>query len=129
MITKENIQQAYAAMQSDNDFPTLVAKLIQLNVTEFSFFVHDGSELFKDAEGNEVRLEAKFTEQTIAPQANAEQLYKDIKIHQQKETDFPTFLQQAAANGIAYWTVVFSENSCIYFDTQHSEVLREALPG
>jgi uncharacterized protein YbcV (DUF1398 family) len=129
MLTKEKIEQAYKAMKSDNDFPTLVAELKKIEVMCFNFYVKDGSELFWDEEEDNVLLEAKFHVIQISETVQSEKLQEALKIHQKGGTDFLTFRQQAADCGVKFWSVDFIDNTCTYFGKDGEPILIEALPN
>jgi uncharacterized protein YbcV (DUF1398 family) len=127
MITKQKIEQAYSAMKSDNDFETLVAELNAIEVTGFTFYVKDGSELFWDEEEENVLIEARFPVIAISSFINEEGLQSAIAAHQNAEDDFATFRQLAADCGVKFWSVDLLECTCTYFDNDGEIIYTETF--
>ena len=128
MITIENIQNAYATMQTDNDFPALVKALQSINVKTFSFYVYNGSEIFIDIENNQVHLPEKYKSKEISDTVDQDYFAQSLKAHQKRETDFSTFLNDCAKSGVSYWVVDLLAKNCTYFDKKKENVYQEDLP-
>ncbi len=128
MITIEKIQNAYAAMQTDNDFPALVQALQSIEVKTFSFYVHNGSEIFTDIENNQVHLPEKYESIEISDVVNQNEFEQSLKSHQKRETDFSTFLNDCAKSGVSFWTVDLLAKNCTYFDKNKQLIYQETLP-
>lgn len=127
MITIENIQNAYATMQTDNDFLALVQALESIGVKTFSFYVHNGSEIFTDIENNQVHLPEKYKSMEISNTVNQDEFEQSLKSHQKRETDFSTFLNDCAKSGVSFWIVDLLTKSCTYFDKNKQLIYQETL--
>jgi uncharacterized protein YbcV (DUF1398 family) len=64
----------------------------------------------------------------IAPNSSATSLKYTIIIHQQDQTDFPTFCRQAAEAGTEKWIVDTEKMLCTYYDQQGEELIAEPIP-
>jgi uncharacterized protein YbcV (DUF1398 family) len=57
----------------------------------------------------------------------ATSLKHTIIIHQQGQTDFPTFCRQAAEAGTEKWIVDTEKMLCTYYDQQGEELVAEPI--
>ena len=64
----------------------------------------------------------------IAPSEDAAALRHTISIHQQGQTDFMMFCQQAADAGVQYWRTDAVNLACIYVDMAGNEMVNEPIP-
>ncbi|WP_317040174.1 DUF1398 family protein [Flavobacterium gillisiae] len=65
----------------------------------------------------------------IASTANKERFIEFLVMHQDGQTDYFTFCQQAAQSGIAKWRVDIIEMTCTYFDTAGDAIVIEKIPS
>ena len=127
MFTIEEIKAAHAKVKSGADFPNYVKELIQLGVKEYATLVADGNTEFKGNDNYKVSSGAKYAALPVAKTSNAVQFKRDLLMHQQGGTDFPTFCSDCAKSGIHKWVVDFSKRTCTYFDQAGTEILTEQI--
>ena len=61
--------------------------------------------------------------------SNIEQFKQQLKAHQQGETDYLTFCNNAAESGVEKWKVDTDKMTCIYYDKSGNKMLQEKIPS
>lgn len=128
MLTLEKIAATHAKVKSGADFPRYVQELKSLGMAHYDFFVSDGHTEYFLQDGSRLGAPAKYPSIEIAEVSDAQALREIIKIHQQGQTDFPTFCQQAAQAGVQYWRTDMMGLQCVYVDLARNEMLNESIP-
>lgn len=128
MFTIEQINAAHAKVKSGADFPAYVQEIIQLGVSGYEIWVTDGHTVYFDKEGNRVIDDTTYAALPVAADGNIEALKQQLSIHQQGETDYAAFTQQAAEAGVEKWVVLIDKMSCTYYDKAGNEMLTEEIP-
>lgn len=128
MFTADQIKAEHAKVKSGADFPRYVQTLISLGVSHYNFNLANGSCTFYGANGHEAKWPPKYSDLPIAPTASKEKLSEAIRIHQQGQTDFPTFCRQAGEAGITLWTTDLKALNVIYKDAAGTTILSEPIP-
>lgn len=129
MFTIEQIKQAHSKVKSGADFPKYIQDMKQLGVQTYEHFVTDGHIQYKGLDAFTLSADAKWATQNIAEQGNTAQLQHSLKIHQQGQTDYPTFCIQAAESGVEKWIVNMNAMTCTYFDKAGKNMLTENIPS
>ena len=127
-FTAEQIKTAHGKVKTGADFPKYIQELKSLGVLKYDYIVKDGSSIYRGANDYNLPLEPKYEAFKIADESSAEKLRETIKIHQQGQTDFPTFCQQAADAGVERWIVDLEKMATIYFDKAGKELVSEPVP-
>ena len=128
MFTLEQISQTHAKVKSGADFPRYVQDLKALGMAHYDFYVADGhSEYFANT-GERLDAPAKYPALNVAQIGDAPALRHTISIHQQGQTDFMTFCQQAVDAGVRYWRTDVVNLRCVYVDHAGEEILVEPIP-
>lgn len=60
--------------------------------------------------------------------SSVEKLKNALSIHQQGQTDYPTFCQQASDAGVVKWTTDMIEMTVTYLDKLGNKLLVESIP-
>lgn len=128
MFTIEQILAAHSSVKSGADFPRYIKDLIALGVTGYETYVKDGHTDFIGKGHYQVSTASKYDELSVAPQSDAERFKRDLKAHQQGQTDYPAFCRDCAASGIEKWVVSMDALSCSYYDLAGKLVLAEQIP-
>jgi|SRR6218665_2289878 len=128
-FTIDQIKAAHSKVKSGADFPSYIQDLIQLGVSKYETFVHDGHAKYFGNDGFSTQSEAKYTELHVAENSVKEQFITDLKLHQQGGTDYLTFCNDCAKSGVEKWIVDTTEMTCIYYDKSGNELLMEQIPG
>jgi uncharacterized protein YbcV (DUF1398 family) len=128
MLTLELIAATHAKVKSGADFPRYVQELKTLGMAHYDFYVTDGHTEYFLQDGTRLDAPAKYAGQAIATISDADALRQTIKIHQQGQTDFPTFCQQAAQAGVRYWRTDMMALQCVYVDVAGNEMINEPIP-
>lgn len=127
MFTIEQIKAAHSKVKSGADFPNYIQDLIQLGVKKYDTIVHDGCMVYYDTSGFSATTEKKSAVITIAPTANKERFIEFLVMHQDGQTDYPTFCNHAGQCGIARWSVDIIAMTCTYFDSANTTILIEKI--
>jgi len=114
MFTIEQIHQAFGKVNSGADFPQFVQDLKEIGITHYDNFVSDGRTKYPKMEVNNIN--------------SAEKLKYAILIHQQGQTDYPTFCQQASDAGVEKWTTHMIEMTVTYLDKKGNKLVVEPIP-
>ncbi len=128
MFTSKQIYQAFEKVKSGVDFPKFVQDLKTIGVTHYDNFVADGRTKYYGANNFVLDGEPKYPVKTISDKSSADKLKYAISIHQQGQTDYPTFCQQAVEAGVEKWTTHTIEMTVTYFDKQGNKLTIEPIP-
>jgi len=128
MFTEEQIEKANAKVKSGADFPKLAQDLIELGITKNDVYVTDGHAEYFGQNGYSIETKANYSPLEVAKKSNAEEFRQRLKIHQQGQTDYPTFCRDSAETGVEKWTIDFDKMICTYFDKKGTEMLTENIP-
>jgi len=129
MFTIEQIKAAHSQVKSGADFPTYIQAIKKIGVTSYVTFVGDGHTDYFGANGYKISSPAKYQSVAVAEMPNKEQFKIELKEHQQGKTDYPTFINMCAINGIEKWVVSIPMMTCTYYDKAGNEMLTEQIPG
>ena len=129
MFTIEQITQAHSKVKSGADFPKYVQDLIEFGVLSYDLFVSDGHAKYFGKENRVLESAAKYSPLEIANDSDGEKFRNYLKIHQQGQTDYPTFCGQSAKTGVEKWTVDTVKMTCTYYDKAGNELLVETIPA
>ena len=128
MFTAEELKAAHARVKSGADFPNYVKEIKALGVKNYTTYVNDGHTVFNGTGNWQVAWEAKYPAKQIAAESNAEDFIQRLKAHQQGKTDYPTFCNDCATNGVEKWIVDLDKMTCTYYDKAGNELLVEQVP-
>lgn len=129
MFTVEQIKEANAKVKSGADFPRLAQDLIDLGVKTNDVYVRDGHAEYFGTDNHAVKTNAIYPVIEVADESDAEKFKNYLKIHQQGQTDYPTFCQHSAETGVEKWTLDFDKMTCTYLNKKGSEMLVEKIPS
>ncbi|HMG81731.1 MAG TPA: DUF1398 family protein [Ferruginibacter sp.] len=128
MFTIEQIKATHAKVKSGADFPKYVQEMKVLGITSYEHYVSDGHILYKGNNGFSISADAKWETRHIASEKDTIRLQHFLSIHQDGQTDYPTFCKQAAVAGVEKWVVDMIGMTCIYYDTKGNEMVVEKVP-
>jgi len=128
MFTIEQIHEAFGKVKSGADFPQFVQDLKSIGVTHYDNFVADGHTKYYGTDNFVIQGEAKYPSINVSNTSSADKLKHAISIHQQGQTDYPTFCLQAAEAGVEKWTTHMIEMTVAYFDKQGNHLTVEPIP-
>lgn len=128
MFTIEQIHQAFGKVKSGADFPQFVQDLKEIGVTHYDNFVSDGQTIYYGINDFTLVGESKYPKMEIDNTSSADKLKHAITIHQQGQTDYPTFCQQAIDAGVEKWTTHMIEMTVTYLDKKGNKMIVEAIP-
>lgn len=128
MFTLDQIKSAHSQVKSGADFPRYVQELINLDLTQYDYYVSDGHTVYFGENDFQLESPAKYPTLTIAEKSDAEAFSKILKAHQQGQSDFSTFCHQAADSGVEKWTVDTVAMTCAYYDQAGNTMLVEKIP-
>lgn len=127
MFTLEQIHEAFGKVKSGEDFPQFVQDLKEIGVTYYDNFVSDGRTKYYGKKDFMLDGESKYPEIEVNDISSSENLKHAISIHQQGQTDYPTFCKQAAAAGVEKWTTHISEMTVTYLNKKGQILTVEAI--
>ena len=128
MFTIEQIHAAHSKVKSGADFPQYVQDLKALGVSHYDTFVADGSSRFYGADNFVLEAPAKYPTLPVNEVGSADALLHTIAIHQNGETDYPTFCQQAAEAGVEKSTTHMVNMEVSYYDKEGNALTIEPIP-
>ena len=128
MFTLHEIKEAHMKVASGADFPRYVQDLRDLGVAAYSTFVSDGHTGYLGKDGFHLQSEARYAPQEIGEQSDVEGFAQKLKLHQQGESNYPTFCRQCAESGVEKWTVDLAGMTCTYYDRAGNTMLTEKIP-
>ncbi|HLP13373.1 MAG TPA: DUF1398 family protein [Flavobacteriales bacterium] len=128
MFTLDQIKSAHAKVKTGADFPAYVQDLIKLGVIGYETWVADGHTVYAGKNDFTITSPARYDVKDVMHTSNAKQFIADLKHHQQGGSDFATFSDQCAANGVERWVLDFSKMTCTYYDEEGEVLLEEKIP-
>lgn len=128
MFTKDQIYDAFSKVKSGADFPQLVQDLKTIGVTYYDNFVSDGQTNYYGINDFVINGEPKYPEMEVNENSSSERLKQAITIHQQGQTDYPTFCKQAAEAGVEKWQTNMIEMTVTYLDKKGQKLIVEPIP-
>lgn len=128
MFTINQIKEAHSKVKSGADFPNYIQEIKKLGVTNYETYVTDGHTDYFGANDYKATTPAKYSSLNIFNECDIEQFKKDLRAHQQGQTDYLTFINDCAKSGIEKWVVCMDKMTCTYFDESGREVLVEVIP-
>lgn len=128
MFQLTDIQQAHSRVKSGADFPAYIQELIKLGVTKYDTFVRDGHEIFFGDSNYQIQSGPNYSALTVNDESDLERFKKYLKIHQQGQTDYPTFCGHSAETGVEKWTVDLKSLTCTYYDKANLKLVEEKIP-
>lgn len=128
MFTIEQIHETYNKVKSGSDFPQFVQDLKSIGVTSYDNFVRDGRTKYYGGNNFVLDGEAKYPAMNISEESSSDKLKQAISVHQQGQTDYPTFCRQAADAGVEKWTTHMIEMTVTYYDLDKNILIGEPIP-
>jgi uncharacterized protein YbcV (DUF1398 family) len=124
MFTLTQIGDTHKKVKSGADFPAYARELSEMWVTAYDTFVSDGHAIYL---GNPEPIisPAKYETLTVAKIVNTEKFLTQLKLHQSGGTNYMTFCQDCAANGVEKWTLDLIAKTCTYYDRTGNEMIVE----
>jgi uncharacterized protein YbcV (DUF1398 family) len=128
MFTINQIKAIHSKVKSGADFPAYVQELKELGLTHYDMFVKNGQGIYYGANGFKISGNAAYPEKIVLETPSKEKLLHALTIHQQCQTNYLTFCEQAANAGVEKWATYVVGGEVIYYDKQGNEMVTEAIP-
>lgn len=128
MFTVDQIEAAHAKVQSGADFPKYIQEIKALGVRSFTTWVVDSRTDYAGEGGFQTQSAAKYPALSIADASDEATFRRQLKTHQQGETDYFQFCEDCARTGIEKWVVLLDAMTCTYFDKKGRAILVEQIP-
>lgn len=128
MFTIDQIKAAHSKVKSGADFPKYIHDLISLGVISYHTYVIDGHAEYYGKDGYQIKSDAKYSGLNVSEKSNVEMFINRLKAHQQGQTDYLTFCNDSANNGVEKWVVDTRKMTCSYYDKSRNVILEEQIP-
>ncbi|WP_426482421.1 DUF1398 domain-containing protein [Chryseobacterium sp. R2ACT005] len=128
-FTIEDIKTEHQKVKSGADFPAYIQAVKKLGVSHYITYVSDGNTIYFDHENQSVQTGSKYHPLTVSENLNLENFKLRLRLHQQGGTDYMTFCNDCAENGVKGWKMDLHAMTCTYFDQNETDVLTEQVPG
>lgn len=128
-FTIEEIKAEHQKVKTGADFPKYIQSIKNLGVSHYTAYVEEGNTAYFDAENNAANTGSKYDQLTISETVNLDQFKSRLKLHQQGGTNYMTFCNDCAENGVKGWNMDLNKMTCTYFDTKGNEILEEKVPS
>jgi len=128
MFQLTDIKAAHSKVKSGSDFPAYVQDLIRLGVRKYDTYVSDGHTLYFGDNNFRLASDPKYATLEVANNSDQKKFTHYLKIHQQGQTDYPTFCRHSAETGVEKWTVDMKQMTCTYYDKANHRILEEKIP-
>lgn len=129
MFTIEQIKTAHSKVKSGADYPSYIQEIKTLGVTAYEHFVSDGHIQYYGADDFVLSAEAKWAPINVSNLSSKEKLKQALVIHQQGQTNYPTFCKQSAEAGVEKWIVDMTKMICTYYDKANNKLIEETIPA
>lgn len=128
-FTINDIKAEHQKVKSGADFPQYIKAIKGLGVVHYTSYVDDGNTEYFDANNDSAQTGPKYDNLTISEKVNLENFKARLLLHQQGGTDYITFCNDCAENGIEGWVMDLEAMTCTYFDKERKNILVEQIPG
>lgn len=128
MFTTDQIHNAFSKVKSGADFPQFVQDLKEIGVTHYDNFVSDGRTKYYGSDDFTLDGNSKYPEMKVNEISSLDSLKHALSIHQQGQTDYPTFCKQAADAGVEKWITHMMEMTVTYLDKKGQKLIIESIP-
>lgn len=128
-FTIEDIKTEHQKVKSGADFPAYIQAVKKLGVSHYTAYVSDGNTEYFDHENQSVQTGSKYHPLIVSENLNLENFKLRLKLHQQGGTDYMTFCNDCAENGVKGWKMDLHAMTSTYFDQNETDVLTEQVPG
>jgi uncharacterized protein YbcV (DUF1398 family) len=129
MFTTGQIHKAFSKVKSGADFPQFVQDLKEIGVTHYDNFVSDGRTKYYGSDDFTLDGNSKYPEMKVNEISSSDSLKHALSIHQQGQTDYPTFCKQAADAGVEKWITHMMEMTVTYLDKKGQKLIIESIPN
>ena len=129
MFTTDQIHKAFSKVKSGADFPQFVQDLKEIGVTHYDNFVSDGRTKYYGSNDFTLDGNSKYPEMKVNEISSSDSLKHALSIHQQGQTDYPTFCKQAADAGVEKWITHMMEMTVTYLDKKGQKLIIESIPN
>ena len=129
MFTKEEIKAAHSKVKSGADFPAYIQDLKELGIISYETFVSDGHSDYYGANNYKASSTPGYEVLIISDTIHEEQFKSDLKSHQQGNTDYLRFCNDAAKSRIEKWLIDMDKMTCAYYSKDGKKILTENIPG
>ncbi len=126
-FTLQQLKDAHARVKTGADFPRYVQEIKALGLVTYDYLVQNGVTVYHGTDGHTVSADAIYPDLSINPNPSPQALQHAISIHQQGQTDFLTFCQQAADAGVERWVIDTQAMLCSYLDAQGNLMVAEPI--
>jgi len=128
MFTIEQIEAAHDKVKSGADFPDYIKEIKALGVQSFETRVKDSRTGYFGENGFRTESQSQYAELAIADTTDRATFLRQLKRHQQGETDYMEFCEDCDATRVEKWIVELNAYTCIYYDKAGNEILTEEIP-
>jgi uncharacterized protein YbcV (DUF1398 family) len=128
MFTLGQIHEASKKVKSGADFPPFIQDLKAIELTHYDNDVANGRTIYFGKNNFSIQVEPKYAAKSIQANSSADKLKHSISIHQQGQTDYPTFCDEAAEAGVEKWTTHRLDMTVTYLDQQGKILTVEPIP-
>ncbi|ACU63760.1 DUF1398 domain-containing protein [Chitinophaga pinensis] len=128
MFTLQQLKAAHAKVKTGADFPRYVQEIKGMGLRRYEYLVQDGTTVYYGDDNHQVESIPIYDPQEINSSSSAAALRHTIAIHQQGQTDFLTFCQQAANAGVEKWVIDTERMVCTYLDKNGAVLIEEPIP-
>ena len=132
MLPKDQVEEAYARLQTSHDFAQYVQDIKALGVIKFVFHVAEGATIFHGKHGDMHTTAALYNDMYVMDMAaSASRMAVKPVLHQfmRGQVPFITFCQQMADAGVARWVTNTRTMQAVYFNAGNYEVWSERVAG
>lgn len=127
-FTAEQIKEAHSKVKSGADFPRYIQDLKTIGVLKYDHYLQPPKNVFYGQNDFTLTVDTFGPEVSIAEDSSKEKLQEALRIHQQGQTDFPTFSKQSAEAGVEKWISDLEAMSVTYVDKKGDVLVSEAIP-
>lgn len=128
MFTEAQLKAAHARVKTGTDFPKYIQEIKGLGLVRYEYMVIDGRTVYYGADGYKIDSGSMYDNLQISTNPSPADLEYIIKVHQQGQTDFITFCNQAANAGVEKWVIDTQTMLCTYYDLAGNKMVAEPIP-
>ena len=127
MFTLDQIKQSYDKVKTEADFAIYIQELINLGIKGYDTHLNDGSVVYYTDSDFNLSTDTKYPALPITAIANKERFIECLVMHENGQTDYYTFCQQATQCGIAKCRINIVELTSTYLSNEGDAIIIEKI--
>ena len=129
MFSIERFRIMRAKVKTIDDFPEFIQNLKRTGIAYYETYLEDGRADYYSKEGIKVSTPRKYGGINVADRSEYIQVLMGLELFGQDKTDYLTFCNDCAKNGVDKWVISIEEMSCTCYNKAGEIIFKEKIPA